>query len=217
MQQLNATAAQNFSEDTKIYDRSVESTNFLLDFWWLWLLAAVAIIAVASLLRTRRNLAALEARCASAFGDIDALLAERHALIPNLVAVTKEHVGHEIKVLDRLLEAQQNALDTFGRNRMNAETEVGNAINQLVNVAGSMPQLASSNQFPELRIELTRIEERVTAARRYYNSTVAEYDAARGGFVSSKLAAMSGLPQHARFDLGEQRAEIGAPQRVAFG
>lgn len=217
MQQPASKTAQNFSEATRIYDRSVESTNFLLDFWWVWLLAAVALVAVASVLRTRRKQAALEARCASAFGDIDALLAERHALIPNLVAVTKEHVGHEIRVLDRLLEAQQNALETFGHNRMNAETEVGNAINQLINVAGSMPQLASSNQFPELRIELTRIEERVTASRRYYNSTVAEYDAARGGFVASKIATLSGLPQHARFDLGEQRAEIAAPQRVAFG
>ncbi|WP_172449772.1 LemA family protein [Porphyrobacter sp. HT-58-2] len=217
MQEPISSTTNSFSEDTRLYDRSVESTNFLLDFWWLWLIAVVAAVAVASLLRIRRNLVALEARCASAFGDVDALLAERHALIPNLVAVTKEHIGHEIKVLDRLLEAQQNALETFGRNRMNAETEVGNAINQLINVAGSMPQLASSNQFPELRIELTRIEERVTASRRYYNSTVAEYDAARGGFVSSRLAALSGMPQHARFDLGEQRAEIAAPQRVAFG
>lgn len=212
-----SSTAQNFSQDTRIYDRSVESTNFLLDFWWLWLMAVVAMVAVALLLRTRRKLASLEARCAAAFGDVDALLAERHALIPNLVAVTQEHVGHEIRVLDRLLEAQQNALDTFGRNRMNAETEVGNAINQLINVAGSMPQLASASQFPELRIELTRIEERVTAARRYYNSTVAEYDSARGGFVESRIAALVGLPQHDRFDLGEQRAEIAAPQRVAFG
>lgn len=171
---------------------------------------------MASLLPIRRKLAALEARCASAFGDIDALLAERHALIPNLVAVTKEHIGHEIKVLDRLLDAQQDALETFGRNRMTAETEVGDAINQLVNIAGSMPQLASSNQFPELRLELARIEERVTASRRYYNSTVAEYEAARGGFVSAQLARMAGMPQHARFDLGDQRAEIAAPQRVAF-
>ena len=217
MQEPTSKTAQSFSEDTRIYDRSVESTNFLLDFWWVWLIAAVVLMAVASVLRTRRKQAALEARCASAFADIDALLAERHALIPNLVAVTKEHVGHEIKVLDRLLEAQQNALETFGHNRMNAETEVGNAINQLINVAGSMPQLASSNQFPELRIELTRIEERVTASRRYYNSTVAEYDAARGGVVASQIAKLSGLPQHARFDLGEQRAEIAAPQRVAFG
>jgi LemA protein len=217
VQEPTSKTAQSFSEATRIYDRSVESTNFLLDFWWVWLLAAVALVAVATLLRTRRKLATLEARCASAFGDIDALLAERHALIPNLVAVTKEHIGHEITVLDRLLEAQQNALETFGRNRMTAETEVGNAINQLVNVAGSMPQLASSNQFPELRIELTRIEERVTASRRYYNSTVAEYDSARGGFFSSRLAAMSGMPKHARFDLGEQRTEIAAPQRVAFG
>lgn len=57
----------------------------------------------------------------------------------------------------------------------------------------------------------------MTAARRYYNTTVAEYDAARGGFVSGLLARFAPLPGHARFDLGEQRAEIAAPQRVAFG
>ncbi|ASJ91519.1 LemA family protein [Porphyrobacter sp. CACIAM 03H1] len=217
MQQPATAPAGSFSEDTRLYERSVDSTNFLLDLWWLWLIIAVVTVAVVTIMGMRRKMAALEARCAAAFGDVDALLAERHALIPNLVAVTKEHIGHEIAVLDRLLEAQQNALETFGRNRMTAETEVGNAVNQLVNIAGSMPKLASSSQFPELRLELSRIEERVTAARRYYNTTVAEYDAARGGFVSGLLARFAPLPEHDRFDLGEQRAEIAAPQRVAFG
>lgn len=148
MQQPAAAPTGSFSEDTRLYERSVDSTNVLLDLWWLWLILAVVTVAVVTMAGMRRKLAALEARCAAAFGDVDALLAERHALIPNLVAVTKEHIGHEIAVLDRLIEAQQNALETFGRNRMTAETEVGNAVNQLVSIAGSMPKLASSSQSP---------------------------------------------------------------------
>lgn len=214
---LSAAVSGSFADDTRLYDRSVGSTNFLLDYWWLWALAIVALVLGFWFSGVRRKVAALEARCRSAFGDIDALLSERHALIPNLVAVTKEHADQDLEVLDRLIDAHQAAIETMGHNRLSAETEVGHALNQLVNIAGSMPELSSSSQFPELRRELSRIEERVTAARRYYNTSVAEYEAVRGGFLSELMARLSGLPRHARYDLGEQREAISAPQRVAFG
>ena len=214
---LAAAQTGNFGDDTRIYERSVDSTNVLLDYWWAWVLAIAAVLLFFKLSGTHRKVGDLEARCASAFGDIDAILAERHALIPNLVAVTQAHADQELDVLDRLLEAQQTALETMGYNRLSAETEVGDALNQLINVASSMPKLTSNSEFPRLREELTRIEEKVTAARRYYNTTVAEYEAARSAFVPGMLAKASKLPYYARFDLGDRREEVSAPQVVSFG
>ncbi len=214
---LAAAQTGGFAEDTRIYERSVDSTNLLLDYWWVGGLAVAAVAVFVSLSGKRRNVGELEARCTAAFGDVDAILAERHALIPNLVEVTKAHAGQEIQVLDRLIEAQQAALETMGYNRMTAETEVGNALNQLINVASSMPKLTSNSEFPRLREELTRIEEKVTAARRYYNTTVAEYDAARSAFVPGLIAKVSKMPRHVSFDLGDKREEVSQPQTVAFG
>ena len=213
---LTATETRNFAEETRLFDRSVDSTNFLLDNWWVWALCIVIIAVFLLTLSAKRSIGALDARCKSAFADIDAILSERHALIPNLVEVTKAHSKQDFEVLDRLLEAQQNALKAMDGNRLRAETEVGNALNQLINVAGSMPEFSSSSEFPALKRELTRIEEKVTAARRYYNMTVEEYEAVLGGVVPGIMARLSGLSHHPRFDLGDEREELSRPQRVAF-
>lgn len=217
MIELLASATSNFAEDTRLYERSVGSTNFLLDLWWLWLALLLAVGLAFWLARKKKHVHLLDARCKSAFGDVDALLSERHALIPNLVEVTKAHSSQDLAVLDRLLDAHRHALGSTGANRMRAETDVGHAVNQLVSVAGSMPELSSSREFVHLRQELVRIEEKVTAARRFYNLTVAEYDAERGGTLSGLLARLSGLADHERYDLGERRAELSEPQRIAFG
>lgn len=211
-----AAPAGRFADDTRIYERSVNSTNLVLDYWWVGAGILALVVLAFWLSGVKRRISGLEARCEAAFGDIDAMLSERHNLIPNLVAVTKEHADQELEVLDRLIDAQQAALETMGHNRLNAETEVGNALNQLVNMAASMPELSSSSEFPALRNELIRIEERITAARRYYNTTVAEYDEVRSGFLAELLAKASGLKRHMRYDLGERRAELVDAPAVAF-
>ena len=213
---LAAGARGSFSEETKLFERSVTSTNTILDLWWLWLLL-IAIVAIGLWLSSvSKGIGALDARCKSAFADIDAILSERHALIPNLVEVTRAHANQDLEVLDRLLEAHHAALEAMGANRLRAETEVGHALNQLVNVAGSMPELTSSKEFPQLKRDLTRIEEKVTAARRFYNLTVEDYEAARGAFLPGLMARFANKPDHARFDLGERREAMAEPQRVSF-
>ena len=210
-------APRNFAEETALMDRTVDATNIVLDFWWVWLAALVVVGLAFWISGAVKQIGSLSARCKSAFADIDALLAERHALIPNLVEVTKAHAKQEIDVLDRVLETHLAALDAMGEQRMQAETNVGHALNQLINVAGSMPQLSSSKDFIALKQELTRIEEKVTAARRFYNLTVEEYDSARSAMLHGQIAWLFDSPNHERFDLGERRAAMAEPQRVSFG
>ena len=214
---LAAVATGNFADDTRLYERSVSSTNTLLDFWWVGALMILALVLGLWLSSKSRMVSKLDANCKTAFADIGALLSERHALIPNLVEVTKAHVHHELAVLDRVIKAHQKALETTGAYRMHAETEVGNAINQLVNAAASMPELESSNEYRNLKKELIRIEEKVTASRRYYNTTVAEYEAVKGGFVTGLVSRMGGHGDHQRYDLGEKREQLAEPQRITFG
>src|SRR5690606_9701415 len=123
-----ATYTGDFAADTGLYDRSVTSTNVLLDLWWLWLLL-VAVAVAYFWLRNRSNLVnRLEQRCSAAFADIDAILAERHALVPNLVEIAKAQSDFELDVLDRLIDAQRDALEALGELRMTAETKLGNAL-----------------------------------------------------------------------------------------
>ena len=80
-----------------------------------------------------------------------------------------------------------------------------------------MPKLESSAEFRELKKELVWIEEKITAARRYYNMTVGEYDAVRRGILSEMVSRSGGYGEHARFDLAERREEMAQAPRVAFG
>ncbi len=214
---FSTAAASPFGQATGLFERAVNATNTLLDLWWLWLILIAAIVVLFWFSGGKKAVGALDARCKSAFADIDAILMERHALIPNLVEVTKAHVKQDLEVLDRLLDAHDKALTSMGEAKLRAETEVGNAVSQLINIAGAMPQLSSSQEFPQLKRDLIRIEEKVTAARRFYNLTVEEYEAARSGFVPGMIARLAGSPDHPRFDLGERREALAETQRVSFG
>lgn len=206
---LSASAMSgNFAEDTRIYERSVGSTNLLLDYWWVGALAVFLIAIFLIWLRNNNLLNRLDQRCRAAFADVDALLVERHGLIPNLVEITKKHVSENRDTLDSLLDAQQDALETMGELRMKAETRMGDAINSVVNIAARIPELNHSEAFNTLRSEITRIEEKITAARRFYNMSVEEYNSFIRSFPANISTSIAGIAPHPFFSAGERRENI---------
>lgn len=213
---LAASATSGFAEDTRLYERSVGSTNFLLDLWWLWLVALAALMLYFSWRGSNRRIALLDQRCRAAFHDVDALLQERHALVPNLVEITRQHLATNREVLDKLLEAQARALKALANNRMSAETMLGDAINSVVNIAAQAPDLKSSEVFASLRADLVRIEEKITAARRYYNTTVGEHNALRQSWPTSLFARFGNGAQHEFFSVDERRAELSEPLTISL-
>jgi LemA protein len=212
----NADTARSFAKETRLFNRSVDSTNFLLDYWFLWVLVTVAVLIVFYIQAKHKLLGELDERCDAAFADIDAILAERHALIPNLVETVKAFAGQEHKVLNDVIAARARATSTTGGARNDAEALVGQSLVNLWSITENYPELASSAHFRELRSEMSRIEERITASRRFYNLSVEEKNAVRRAFPGSIIARFAKLQSHEKFSLGEQRAALSEPLRVSF-
>lgn len=209
-------AARGFAEETRIFDRSVDSTNFLLDFWWLWALTIMIVLVVFYIQAKHKLLGQLDERCDAAFADIDAMLAERHSLIPNLVETVKAFAGQEHKVLKDIIDARARATSTTGGARLDAEAAIGSSLANLWSITENYPELASSAHFRELRSEMSRIEERITASRKFYNLSVEEKNGVARAFPGSVIARFARLQTHEKFSLGEQRAALSEPLRVSF-
>jgi len=109
---------QTFSQATDLFGRAVRSVNFILDNWAGWLALGAAIWLVLLIRSRHQLLGELDERCEASFADIDAMLAERHGLIPNLVETVKAFAGQEHKVLKDVIDARARAMATAGSARM---------------------------------------------------------------------------------------------------
>ena len=207
---------QTFSQATNLFGRSVDFTNFVLDNWPLWILVLAAAWLFLTMRAKHELLGELDERCEAAFADIDALLAERHALIPNLVETVKAFAGQEHKVLKDVIDARARATSATGGARLDAEAKVGQALANVWDIAESYPELASSQHFRELRAELTRTEEKITASRKFYNLSVEEMYAVKRAFPGNLIALFAKLGSHEKFTLGEARQAFVEPVKVSF-
>jgi LemA protein len=211
-----ANQPQTFSEATNLFGRSVDFTNFVLDNWPLWVLVLAAAWLFLTLRAKHELLGELDERCEAAFADMDALLAERHALIPNLVETVKAFAGQEHKVLKDVIDARARATSATGGARLDAEASVGQSLANVWDIAESYPELASSQHFRELRAELTRTEEKITASRKFYNLSVEEMYGVKRAFPGNLIAAVTKLGSHEKFSLGERREAFAEPVKVSF-
>lgn len=205
-----------FWQTIDLFGRSTRAANFLLDYWWLWLIALFGYWLYRRVQSEHALLGQLDERCAAAFADIDSVLAQRHALILNLVEAVKGFATQEHKVLQDVMEARAKAMANVGATRNEAEAQIGQSVNSLFAISESYPELASSSHFHELRNEMTRIEDRITAARRFYNLTVEELYGVSRAFPGNLLAGIARIGVHEKFTLGEQRAQMAQPVQISF-
>ncbi len=207
---------QSFSEAIGLWDRAVGAANYLLDHWWVWPFLLFVIWLVVKIRNQHAMLGELDERCEAAFADMDALLAERHALIGNLVETVKGFAGQEHKVLKDVIDARARATSTTGGAKVDAEAAVGSSLANLWSITESYPELASSDHFRELRAEMTRMEDRITASRKFYNLSVEELNGVRRSFPYNLVDGMAKTANHEKFSLGEARPVIGEPVKVSF-
>lgn len=212
----NTGSTQSFAEATGLWDRAVGATNYMLDHWWVWLVLAFALWLFLKARHQHQLLGELDERCMAAAGDIDAMLHERHALIGNLAETVKGFAGQEHKVLKDLIDARARATSTTGGAKMDAEAAVSSSLANLWSITETYPQLASSSHFAELRAELVRMEDRINAARRFYNLTVEEPNGMRRAFPYNLLDSIAKTATHEKYSLGESRAQFDQPVKVSF-
>ncbi len=187
-------------------------------FLTLSLLSGVVLLLVAlRCLFTYNRLVALDQRCDTAFADVDVHLKHRHNLIPGLVETVRGYAGHERAVLEEVTRARAGALQASGPDmRLNAETQLGQSINSVLSMVEKYPELQASGHFRELRMELTGAENRITAARRFYNLAVEEYNAKLRQFPANVIGARLRLSRRKPFDIGIERVLLDEPVAIKF-
>jgi LemA protein len=163
------------------------------------------------------GLVAKRQRCNQAFADIDVQLKQRQNLIPNLVETVKGYAAHEKETLDAVIQARQGAVAANTPGEMGAaEGVLGQALGRLFALAEAYPDLKANQNFMDLQDELAVIEDKIAAARRFYNSAVQDYNTAREQFPGSLVAGSFNFEPREFFDLGEDRAAMSTPPEVKF-
>ena len=169
----------------------------------------LTVTAIAWVGLSHRHAAELDERCEGAFADVDAYLKHRADLVPGLVEIVRGFVSHERYAVDAVTQALEAARQAAGWGpRIEAETVLGNSLTQLVSITERLPELRASPHFGRLREDLIAVNERITAARRFYNQTASEYNAVIRSGAVGLLGGMRMRPRRP-FTLTERaRAEL---------
>jgi len=163
------------------------------------------------------RLVALRQNANEAFADIDVQLKQRQDLIPNLVETVKGYAVHERGTLDEVTQARAAAASaTSVEGRVQAESALTGALGRLMAVAESYPDLKANQNFLQLQSELADLENKIAAARRFFNNAVAEYNGAIQRFPATLIAGAAGFQTRDFFDLGPDRAALSTAPQVKF-
>lgn len=136
------------------------------------------------------HLVSLRNYISESWSNVDTELKRRYDLIPNLVATVKGYAAHEKEVLERVTQLRARCVANTGSpaNQAQDETQLVDALKQLLVVVESYPQLKADQHFLKLQQELTTTENRIQAARRFYNGNVRDYRNKCESFPSNLVA-----------------------------
>ncbi len=155
-------------------------------------------------------------RIAEAWSDIEVQLKRRYDLIPNIIETVKGYATHERETLDSVTQARTQAMGahTPGEHTR-AENMLTNTLKTLFAVSENYPDLKANANFLDLQRELADTENKIQAARRFYNGNVRDYNITIESFPSNLVAAIFGFTQKELFDLADNDAAQ-EPVKVAF-
>jgi len=174
---------------------------------------AVIVVVVLWAITVYNGLVSMRQRVNEAFADVDVQLRQRHDLIPNLVETVKGYAAHERGTLDEVVKARNVAVAAQGpAQQAAAENMLSGALRQLFALSEAYPNLKANENFQQLQAELTDLENKIAASRRFFNNAVQEYNAGIQRFPAAVFAGAFGFAQKDYFDLGADRqAETAAP------
>lgn len=186
----------------------------------LIILGVIVIVLLFVVVGAYNRLVALDQTANQSFADIDVQLKQRQDLIPNLVETVKGYATHERETLDSVTQARAAAAGAQTvEDKVGAENMLTGALGRLFAVAEAYPDLKANTNFQQLQTELSDIENKLAAVRRFFNNAVAEFNAVRRQFPTVLFAGMFGFGSDKPFfDVGTaERASLNAaPPTVKF-
>ncbi len=183
-----------------------------------WILLGVIVVVALFLVVIYNRLVALRQIVSQAWSDITVQLKQRHDLIPNLVETVKGYAAHERGTLEAVVQARNAAVAASGpQAQAAAENMLTGALRQLFALAESYPDLKASVNFQQLQTDLSDIENKIAAARRFFNNAVQEYNTAIQQFPAVLIAGSFGFTEREFFELEEgERTAVNTPPQVKF-
>lgn len=183
----------------------------------LWISIGVIILLVIWAVTLYNRLVKLRNNRENAFADIDVQLKQRHDLIPQLVATVKGYATHEKETLERVMAARNGAMNAGSINdKIVAENALSSALAGLRVTLEAYPDLKANQNFMQLQEEISDVENKLAAVRRYFNSATRELNNAVETFPSNIFAGMFGFRKEMMFDLGEQRQTMDKAPEINF-
>jgi LemA protein len=182
-----------------------------------WIVLGVIVVFVLWAIMIYHQLVAMRQRVGQAFADVDVQLKQRHDLIPNLVETVKGYAAHERGTLEEVVKARNAAMAAQGpAQQAAAENQLTGALRQLFALSEAYPDLKANQNFQQLQAELSDIENKIAAARRFFNNAVQDYNTGIQQFPAALFAATLGFTERTFFDVGEERAVVEKPPEVKF-
>ena len=185
---------------------------------WLWIVIAVIVLLVIIFFAMYNSLVRLKVRVDEAWSDITVQLKRRADLIPNLVETVKGYASHEKQVFEDVTEARANVVNATAEGpkaAAKAENQFEGALKSLFAVAEAYPDLKASQNFQQLQGELTDTEDKIMAARRFYNGGVRDLNTKIQTVPTNMVAGMAGIKQREFFEVEDQSA-VEKPVDVKF-
>jgi len=178
---------------------------------------AVIVILIIWAIGVYNGLVSMRQRVNQAYADVDVQLRQRHDLVPNLVETVKGYAAHERGTLDEVVKARNAAMTAQGpAQQAAAENMLTGALRQLFALAEAYPDLKASANFQQLQAELTDLENKIAASRRFFNNAVQEYNTGIHRFPAALFSSTFGFAPKNFFDLGDERAAVGEAPSVKF-
>jgi len=180
------------------------------------ILAVVAVVVVWAIF-AYNNFIKLIQRTKEAWADIDVQLKRRYDLIPNLIETVKGYASHEREALDAVTEARAKATQVHVdptnitpeqiAAMAGAEQALGASLGKLMAIAEAYPDLKANQNFAQLQTELSDTENKIQAARRFYNGNVRDLAIGLQSFPSNIIGNMFGFKEEKYFELQEGSVE----------
>lgn len=179
------------------------------------IIIAIAAVVVLWIIAIYNGLVKRNYRIKEAWSDIEVQLKRRYDLIPNLMETVKGYMTHERTVFEKVTEARAKAIGAGGKDeKAVAENALSGTLKTLFAVAENYPELKANANFLDLQRELTDTENKIQAARRFYNGNVRDFNTAVETFPANSIANLFGFKKEKFFGLESETEK--EPVKVKF-
>jgi LemA protein len=186
--------------------------------WIGWTILGVIVAIVLLMIVLYNRLVNLRQTVNQSWSDVSVQLKQRHDLVPNLVETVKGYAAHERGTFDEVVKARNAAIAAAGPEaQAKAENMLTGALRQLFALAEAYPDLKANQNFLQLQNDLADLENKIAAARRFFNNAVQEYNASIQQFPAVLIAGPFGFTERTFFELEEgERSVVATPPQVKF-